>query len=98
MGCSLSFVKCDRRHEAHRSSATGHQARIGQIVGAENYDGLFAGVVFSEVADKILYAFAPTEDLATEIEDNYALHLSIVASQVTGVPVEYVQVPPAEVL
>jgi hypothetical protein len=37
---------------------------------------------------------APTEDLATEIEDNYALDLSIVASQVAGVPVEFVQVLP----
>jgi hypothetical protein len=26
------------------------QARISQIVGAENYDRLFVGVVFSEVA------------------------------------------------
>jgi len=63
------------------------QARIGQIVGASNYDGLFAGVVFSEVADKILYAFAPTEDLATEIEDNYALHLRSSPARLPVLPV-----------
>jgi hypothetical protein len=61
------------------------QARISQIVGAENYDRLFVGVVFSEVADRILYAFAPTEGLAPDIEERFALHLSIVAGQVAGV-------------
>jgi hypothetical protein len=30
------------------------QARMAQIVGAENYDRMFVGVVFSEVADSIL--------------------------------------------
>jgi hypothetical protein len=69
---------------------------MGQIVGAENYDRLFAGAVFSEVADKILYGFAPTESLAAEIEERFALHLSIVASQVAGIPVEFVQVLPAD--
>ena len=39
------------------------QARMAHIVGAENYDRLFAGVGFS---DKILYAFAPTEGLAAD--------------------------------
>jgi hypothetical protein len=72
------------------------QARMAQIVGAENYDRLFVGVEFSEVADRMLYAFAPTEALAAEIEERFALHLSIVAGQVAGVPVEFVQVLPAE--
>jgi hypothetical protein len=38
----------------------------------------------------ILYAFARTESLAAEIEDNFALHLSIVAGQIAGVPVVHV--------
>jgi hypothetical protein len=70
------------------------QARMAQIVGAENYDRMFTGVSFSEVADRILYAFAPTEDQAAEIEEKFALHLSIVASQISGLPVEFVQVLP----
>ncbi|WMT75944.1 hypothetical protein NL528_05985 [Bradyrhizobium sp. Ash2021] len=37
------------------------QERMAQIVGAENYNRLFAGVVFGEVADKLLYAFAPID-------------------------------------
>src|ERR1700682_2159413 len=71
-------------------------ARMGQIVGAENYDRLFIGVAFNEVADQILYAFAPTKSLAAEIEESFAQHLSIVADQVTGAKVEFVQVLPVE--
>jgi hypothetical protein len=48
------------------------------------YDRLFADVVFSEVADRILYAFAPNEAFAADIEERFALHLSIVAGQITG--------------
>ena len=64
------------------------------ILGATTYDRLFLAVTFDEVADKILYVFARTEELAAEIEENYALHLSIVAGQITGAPVEFVQVLP----
>jgi hypothetical protein len=69
---------------------------MSMIVGAENYDRLFLGAEFSEVDDKILYVFAPSESLAAEIEEQFSLHLSIVAGQVAGVPVEFVQVLPAE--
>jgi hypothetical protein len=72
------------------------QARMALIVGAENYDRLFAGVVFGEVADKILYAFAPTEGLAADIAERFALHLLIVAGQITGLPVDFVQVLPVQ--
>jgi hypothetical protein len=58
------------------------QARMSMIVGAENYDRLFLGAEFSEVDDKILYVFAPSESLAAEIEEQFSLHLSIVAGQV----------------
>jgi hypothetical protein len=72
------------------------QARMGLIVGAENYDRLFLGAKFSEVEKGILYCFAQSEDLAAEIEDKFALHISIIASQIVRVPVEFVQVLPAE--
>jgi hypothetical protein len=55
-----------------------------------------SGVVFSEVADRILYAFAPTEGIASDIEERLALHVSIVAGQITGLPGEFVQVLPTE--
>lgn len=70
------------------------QARMNLIVGATTFDRLFLGATFDEVADKILYVFAHTEKLAAEIEEKYALHLSIVARQITGRPVEFVQVLP----
>jgi hypothetical protein len=47
------------------------QARIGQIVGADSYDRLFKGASFIEVADRILYAFAPTEEQAADIEERF---------------------------
>lgn len=72
------------------------QARMALVVGAENYDRLFSGVQISEVEKGILYCFAQTEDLAAEIEDRFALHISIIASQIARVPVEFVQVLPAE--
>ncbi|MEH2563497.1 hypothetical protein [Bradyrhizobium sp. AZCC 2289] len=41
-------------------------------------------------------AFAQSEDLAAEIKDKFALHLSITASQIGRVPVGFVQGLPAE--
>ncbi|MET4749208.1 hypothetical protein ABIB08_003554 [Bradyrhizobium sp. RT11b] len=46
------------------------------ILGATTYDRLFLGVTFDEVADRILYVFARTKELAAEIEENYALYRS----------------------
>jgi hypothetical protein len=70
------------------------QARMSLIVGAQNFDRLFLGAIFEEVADGILYVFARTEGVANEIEERFALHLTIVASQVTGLPVDFVEVHP----
>jgi hypothetical protein len=72
------------------------QARMSLIVRADNYDRLFAGAVFDEVEKGVLYCFARSEDLAAEIEDRFALHISISANQIVRVPVEFVQVPPDE--
>jgi hypothetical protein len=70
------------------------QARMSLIVGAQNFDRLFLGAVFEKIADRILYVFARTEGIATEIEERFALHLAIVASQITSLPVEFVEVHP----
>lgn len=59
-------------------------ARIAMIVGAEEFDRLFLGIHFSEVEGDILYAYVPEHDEAEEIEDKYALHISIVASSILG--------------
>ncbi|MEI9922758.1 MAG: hypothetical protein WDN50_03530 [Bradyrhizobium sp.] len=72
------------------------QARMSLIVGAQNFDRLFMGAVFDEVVDQGLFVFARIEGLAAEIEERFALHLSIIAAQITGLPVEFVEVLPAE--
>jgi hypothetical protein len=55
-------------------------ARMALIVGADNFDRLFRGVRFDEVDGDILFAYAADEYRAAEIEDNFALHISIIAS------------------
>jgi hypothetical protein len=72
----------------------GIQARMNQILGSDTYDRLFLGAVFDEIEDKVLYVFARDEELAAEIEGSLALHLSIVARQITGLRVDFVQVLP----
>ncbi|MBN8980778.1 MAG: hypothetical protein J0I29_05800 [Rhizobiales bacterium] len=69
-------------------------ARMALIVGADNYDRLFAGVEFSEVDDKILYVFAPSEEIAAEIEDTFSLHLIIVASDILKHDIDFALVLP----
>ena len=57
-------------------------ARMALIVGAKEFDRLFPGVQFSEVEGDILFCFAMNEELAAEMEDKYALRISIVASDI----------------
>jgi hypothetical protein len=42
----------------------------------------------------LLYAFAKDEERAAEIEDNYALHISIIASKILEREIEIVLVLP----
>jgi hypothetical protein len=58
------------------------QARMALIVGAKNFDRLFAGIRFDEVDGGLLYAFAKDEECTPEIEDNYSLHISNIASTI----------------
>jgi hypothetical protein len=70
------------------------QARMALIVGAETFDRLFAGIRFDESDGPLLYVYAQDEELAAEIEDNYALHISLVASKIVGQEIEVVVVMP----
>jgi hypothetical protein len=56
------------------------QARMALIVGAKTFDRLFAGFHLEETERPLLYVFARDEETAAELEDNYALHISIAAS------------------
>ncbi|WKA26377.1 hypothetical protein [Bradyrhizobium roseum] len=70
------------------------QARIALIVGAETFDRLFADIHFENTESPLLYVFAKDEESAVEIEDNYALHISIVASGISKQEIEIVLVLP----
>jgi len=69
-------------------------ARMALIVGAKEFDRLFPGVQFSEVDGDILFCFAMNEELAAEMEDKYALHISIVASDILRTEIGIVMVLP----
>lgn len=64
------------------------------IVGAKTFDRLFAGIRFDEIDGPLLYVFAKDDDAAAEIEDNYSLHMSIIATKITGREIEFVVVLP----
>ncbi|WP_246667960.1 MULTISPECIES: hypothetical protein [Bradyrhizobium] len=70
------------------------QARMALIVGAETFDRVFTGIRFAEVDGPLLYVYAKDEASAAEIEDDFALHISIIASGVLGLDVDVVVVLP----
>jgi hypothetical protein len=57
-------------------------ARMALIVGSATFDRLFAGVQFDEVDGDILYVYAKDEETAAEMEDSFALHISIIATDI----------------
>jgi hypothetical protein len=70
------------------------QARVANIVGAKTYDRLFSGIRFDEVDTGILIVYAKDEETADEIEDNFAMHISIVAAEILNQDVSIVLVLP----
>jgi hypothetical protein len=57
-------------------------ARMALIVGAMTFDRLFAGVRFDELDGDILFVYAKDEETAAEMEDTFALHISIIAADI----------------
>jgi hypothetical protein len=70
------------------------QARMALILGAKKFDRLFAGIRFDEVDGPLLYVFAKDEATATEIEDNYSLHIATIAGGIVKRDIELVVVLP----
>ena len=64
------------------------------IVGAKTFDPLFAGIRFDELDGPLLYVHAKDEETASQIEDDYSLHISTIASNILGQEVEIVVVLP----
>ena len=69
-------------------------ARMALIVGAKEFDRLFLGMQFSEVDGDILFVYALDEVRAAEMEDRYALHISIVATDILKREIAIVMVLP----
>ncbi len=62
------------------------------VVGAGTYDRLFAGIRFDEIDGDILFVYARSERCANEIEDNFSMHISIIASKILDREVNIVMV------
>ena len=58
------------------------------------FDRLFAGIRFDEADGHLLFAYAKDEETASEIEDKFTLHISIIASKILGQQIEVVLVLP----
>ncbi|RZN13001.1 hypothetical protein CWO90_45460 [Bradyrhizobium sp. Leo121] len=72
------------------------QARMALIVGANTFDRLFAGIHFDELDGDILFVYAKDEEIATEVEDNFSLHIQITASKILKREVNIVMVLPKQ--
>jgi hypothetical protein len=73
-------------------------ARMALIVGANRFDQLFRAVRFDEVDGDILYVYARDEDAAAEMEDEFALHISIIASKILDWQINVVRVLPRQLM
>jgi hypothetical protein len=71
-------------------------ARMALIVGGATFDRLFAGIRFDELDGDLLYVYAKDEEAAAEIEDTFALHISIVATDILKREVGIVLVLPKQ--
>jgi hypothetical protein len=57
---------------------------------------LFAGVRFDEVDKDILFVYAKDEETASEMEDTFVLHISIIATDILKREVGIVMVLPKQ--
>jgi hypothetical protein len=71
-------------------------ARMALIVGGEIFDRLFSGVRFDELDGDLLYVYAKDEEAAAEMEDTFALHISIIATEILKRKVGIVLVLPKQ--
>jgi hypothetical protein len=73
-------------------------ARMALIVGGATFDRLFAGVRFDEVDGDLLYVYARDEETAAEMEDAFALHISIIANDILKREISLVLVLPKQLI
>ena len=73
-------------------------ARLALIVGSATFDRLFAGVRFDEVDGDLLFVYAKDEETAAEMEDNFALHISIIATDILKREISIVLILPKQLI
>jgi hypothetical protein len=83
---------------AHFRPGQAIMARMALIVGGATFDRLFIGVRFDELDGDILYVDAKDEETAAEMEDNFALHISIIATDILKREVGIVLVLPKQLI
>jgi hypothetical protein len=66
------------------------------IVGGSTFDRLFSGIRFDEIDGDVLFAYAKDEESAAEIEDTFALHISIIATDILKREIGIVMVLPKQ--
>jgi hypothetical protein len=70
------------------------QARMAAVLGASEFDRVFAGIRFTEVDGPLLYVYARNEATAAEIEDDFALLIADVAGHILKQAIDVVVVLP----
>jgi hypothetical protein len=70
------------------------QARVAAILGASEFDRVFAGIRFAEVDGPLLYVYARDETTAAEIEDDFAPLIADVANHILKLAIDVVVVLP----
>jgi hypothetical protein len=70
------------------------QARVAAVLGASEFDRVFAGIRFAEVDGPLLYVYARDERTAAEIEDDFALLIADIASRILKQEIDVVVVLP----
>ena len=70
------------------------QARVAAILGASEFDRVFAGIRFAEVDGPLLYVYARDEGTAAEIEDDFALLIADIAGRILKQAIDVVVVLP----
>lgn len=70
------------------------QARMAGVLGAAEFDRVFAGIRFAEADGPLLYVYARNESTAAEIEDDFALLIADIASRILRQNIDVVVVLP----
>jgi hypothetical protein len=70
------------------------QARVAAVLGASEFDRVFAGIKFAEVDGPLLYVYAKDEGTAAEIEDDFALLIADIAGRILKQEIDIVVVLP----